>query len=60
MAEKIGVSNATIERCIKSSSKIFYVGSKKVDTGKSKNNLININDSTNPIIEKIVVLIHAK
>ena len=29
MAEKTGVSKATIERCIKSSSKIFYVGSKK-------------------------------
>ena len=29
MAEKTGVSNATIERCIKSSSKISYVGSKK-------------------------------
>ena len=29
MAEKTGVSKATIERYIKSSSKIFYVGSKK-------------------------------
>ena len=29
MVEKTGVSKTTIKRCIKTSSKIFYVGSKK-------------------------------
>lgn len=29
MAEKTGVSKTTIERCIKTSFKNFYVGSKK-------------------------------
>ena len=29
MAERTGVSKATVERCIKASNRIFYVGSKK-------------------------------
>ena len=29
MAERTGVSKATVERCIKAFNRIFYVGSKK-------------------------------